>query len=190
MIGWLFRLISQLWNGLGRIRALRPLWRPLNEIFDRIAAVWRIPPLRWIPNLLVATVCALDRNLRRSRYGRRTFFLLLCATVACGLHPPSHWGPWHHYQTGIASHYGWGFYLRKTANREWFLPFYHTAAHRTLPLGITAKVVNLENGKTVYVRINDRGPYVEGRILDLSTSAGKAIGLYGPGTAKVAIYVR
>ena len=62
-----------------------------------------------------------------------------------------------------------------------------TAAHRTMPLGTVLEVRNLENGKKVVVRINDRGPYVEGRILDLSYGAAKKLDMIGPGTVKVRI---
>ena len=62
-----------------------------------------------------------------------------------------------------------------------------TAAHRTLPLGSKAKVTNLNNGKSVVVEINDRGPYTKGRIIDLSHAAAKALGIGDHGTARVSI---
>jgi rare lipoprotein A len=82
------------------------------------------------------------------------------------------------YQVGIASWYGKQFHGRTTASGEDFDMFELTAAHRQLPLGTYVKVTNLRNGKSVVVRVNDRGPYVEGRIMDLSYSAARMLGFY------------
>lgn len=90
-------------------------------------------------------------------------------------------------EEGIASWYGGKFHGRNTANGELYDMHKKTAAHKTLPLGIHVKVVNLSNGKEVVVRINDRGPFVKGRIIDLSFAAAKDIGLIDPGTTKVRI---
>lgn len=90
---------------------------------------------------------------------------------------------------GIASWYGEDFNGRLTANGEVYDMYKFTAAHKTLPLGTVVKVTNLDNGKTVEVRINDRGPYVQGRIIDLSRTAGRAIGMREAGTAKVKLEV-
>jgi len=90
-------------------------------------------------------------------------------------------------EEGIASWYGAKFHGRNTSNGEIYDMHKKTAAHKTLPFGTHLKVVNLSNGKEVVVRINDRGPFVEGRIIDLSYAAGKEIDLIGPGTAKVRI---
>ena len=79
------------------------------------------------------------------------------------------------YQVGVASWYGKQFHGRTTASGEDFDMFELTAAHRELPLGTLVKVTNLRNGKSVVVRVNDRGPYVEGRIMDLSYSAARMI---------------
>jgi rare lipoprotein A len=79
------------------------------------------------------------------------------------------------YQTGLASWYGKQFHGRTTASGEDFNMFELTAAHRQLPLGTYLKVTNLHNGKWIIVRVNDRGPYVEGRILDLSYSAARML---------------
>jgi peptidoglycan lytic transglycosylase len=125
-----------------------------------------------------------------SRIFRRCIFLSAFMLYLLVVYPPSHWGPWRKYKTGVASYYSEGFWFKKTASGERFLPFLYTAAHKTLPLGITVKVKNLENGEVVYVKINDRGPFVKGRIIDLSSSAAKQIGVFKPGTAKVAIYTR
>jgi hypothetical protein len=184
------QFVRWLWRISGRMSLMRPVWRRFDAGFGIFVAVWNVRPVRGLRNLSISAAFGLGGKLETSKRWRRVFLLFACVVAAYLYYPPSHWGPWRHYQTGIASHYGRGFYLQRTANMEWFVPFRYTAAHRTLPLGIMAKVVNLENGRVVYVRINDRGPYVDGRILDLSTAAGKAIGLYGPGTAKVAIYVR
>jgi rare lipoprotein A len=80
------------------------------------------------------------------------------------------------YQVGIASWYGKQFHGKTTASGEDFDMFELTAAHRQLPLGTYVKVTNLKNGRSVTVRVNDRGPYVEGRIMDLSYSAARMIG--------------
>ena len=93
-------------------------------------------------------------------------------------------------QVGTASWYGPGFHGQETASGEPFNQHALTAAHRTLPLGTKAKVTNLETGQTVDVTINDRGPYVSGRHLDLSRAAARRIGLIKKGTAKVKIEVQ
>lgn len=90
-------------------------------------------------------------------------------------------------QVGIASWYGPGFHGSKTASGEIYNMFKLTAAHKTLPLGTYVKVINLENGKSVIVKINDRGPFVKGRIIDLSYAAAKRLGMLKKGTAKVKI---
>jgi len=91
------------------------------------------------------------------------------------------------YEKGYASWYGPKFHYRKTANGERFNMFKHTAASRTLPLGTYVLVYNLENGKYTVVRINDRGPYVDGRIIDLSMAAADEIGMLRKGVAKVLV---
>jgi rare lipoprotein A len=90
-------------------------------------------------------------------------------------------------QTGLASWYGPEFHGKKTASGEIFNMYQLTAAHRTLPLGSYVMVTNLRNGKSVRVRINDRGPFVRGRIIDLSYAAAKLIDLIGPGVAPVKV---
>jgi rare lipoprotein A len=82
-------------------------------------------------------------------------------------------------EQGLASYYGREFHGRKTANGERFDMNGLTAAHRTLPFGTVVRVTNLSNNKSVTVRINDRGPFVEGRIIDLAQGAAKQIGLDG-----------
>ncbi len=90
-------------------------------------------------------------------------------------------------QTGIASFYANMFNGRKTANGEIFSNNKMTAAHRTLPFGTMVLVTNLANGRQVIVRINDRGPYVKGRIIDLSRAAAQEIRMVGRGVAKVRV---
>ncbi|WP_457679850.1 septal ring lytic transglycosylase RlpA family protein [Thermovibrio sp.] len=90
-------------------------------------------------------------------------------------------------QVGIASWYGPGFHGSRTASGEIYNMYKLTAAHKTLPLGTYVKVINLENGKSVIVKINDRGPFVKGRIIDLSYAAAKRLGMLKKGTAKVKI---
>jgi rare lipoprotein A len=93
-------------------------------------------------------------------------------------------------QEGIASWYGQGFVGRKTASGERFDARAMCAAHRTLPLGTIVRVTNLRNGRTVEVRINDRGPVTRARtrrILDLSRSAAAALGMAHAGVAKIRI---
>ena len=88
---------------------------------------------------------------------------------------------------GIASWYGPGFHGKKTASGEVFNMYEMTAAHKTLPIHSYAQVTNLNNNKSVIVRINDRGPYSHNRLLDLSYAAAKKIGIHSAGTGKVEI---
>jgi rare lipoprotein A len=90
-------------------------------------------------------------------------------------------------QKGIASWYGPTFHGKKTANGEIYDMHAMTAAHTTLPLGTWVRVRNRANGKEVTVRINDRGPFVHGRIIDLSKAAADALDLIGHGTGKVQV---
>jgi rare lipoprotein A len=91
------------------------------------------------------------------------------------------------YQLGVASYYGQAFHGRKTANGEIFNMYKLTAAHRVLPLGTMVKVTNLTNGRWVEVKVNDRGPFIEGRILDLSFAAALELEMVKAGTARVMI---
>ncbi len=92
-------------------------------------------------------------------------------------------------QYGYASYYGPKFHGRRTASGEIFNMYAYTAAHRYLPFGTIVRVTNLENGKSVIVRINDRGPFKAGRIIDLSYAAAKKIGMIKKGVVKVKIEV-
>jgi rare lipoprotein A len=90
-------------------------------------------------------------------------------------------------QTGLASWYGKDFHGKKTSNGETYNMNAMTAAHKTLPLGVFVKVYNPKNGHETVVRINDRGPFVKGRIIDLSYAAAKKMGIDRAGTAFVRI---
>lgn len=92
-------------------------------------------------------------------------------------------------EDGVASWYGPGFHGKTTANGEKFDTNKSTAAHRTLPFGTMIRVVNSANGKSVVVRINDRGPYAKNRIIDLSKAAAKEIDMIEQGTAMVSLYL-
>src|SRR3989441_8564631 len=92
-------------------------------------------------------------------------------------------------QVGVASWYGPGFHGNRTANGEIYDQYELTAAHPSLPLGTRVMVTNLENGRAVQVRINDRGPFVGGRAIDLSYAAARTIGMVGPGTVRVRVEV-
>ncbi|HLV12338.1 MAG TPA: septal ring lytic transglycosylase RlpA family protein [Trueperaceae bacterium] len=92
-------------------------------------------------------------------------------------------------QEGKASWYGPGFAGRRTANGEVFDPSQLTAAHRELPFDTLVRVHNLQNGRSVVVRINDRGPFKGGRVIDLSRAAAEAIGMLGSGVADVKLEV-
>lgn len=94
-----------------------------------------------------------------------------------------------HSESGMASYYGNEFQSRKTASGERFDQGKLTAAHRTLPFGTHVKVINKQNGRSVVVRVNDRGPFVKGRIIDLSRSAFKSIASTNAGVISVHIQV-
>jgi rare lipoprotein A len=111
----------------------------------------------------------------------RHFWLAALALAACAAALPA--------EEGLASWYGGKFHGRRTASGEIFDTRQLTAAHRSLPFGTWVLVTNLENGKSVTVRINDRGPFVEGRVIDLSLAAAAAIGLAGKGVVPVRLQV-
>jgi len=90
-------------------------------------------------------------------------------------------------QTGIASWYGKDFHGKRTSNGEKYDMNAMTAAHKTLPLGVYVKIRNTDNGNEAIVRVNDRGPFVKGRIIDLSYAAAKKLGVEVVGTAPVRI---
>lgn len=122
-----------------------------------------------------------------------TAVLVLAALTACG-GGRSHRGPEglsrkERIQVGVSSWYGKEFHGKPTASGEPFDMYDLTAAHRTLPLGSRCKVTNLENGRQTVLKINDRGPFVKGRILDCSYGAAQRLGFAGKGLAKVRIEV-
>ena len=129
-----------------------------------------------------------DRRTAWNAGGRRTLpyafgigLALLVASCATGRGA--------HEERGMASWYGGKFHGRRTANGEVYDMYGMTAAHKTLPFNSMVEVRNLDNGRSTVVRINDRGPFKRGRIIDLSYSAAEEIGMIGPGTAKVKIRV-
>lgn len=94
-----------------------------------------------------------------------------------------------HQLSGKASFYGQYFHKKRTASGEYYNMYRMTAAHKTLPFGAIVRVTNLENGKSIKVKINDRGPYVKGRIIDLSRSAFKKLAPIAKGVLKVKVVV-
>ncbi|MDO5483334.1 MAG: septal ring lytic transglycosylase RlpA family protein [Desulfovibrionaceae bacterium] len=90
-------------------------------------------------------------------------------------------------EVGVASWYGPGFHGKKTANGERFNQYAMTAAHKTLPLGTKVRVTHLSNGRSILVRVNDRGPFVDDRVIDLSRGAAQRLDMIGSGTARVRI---
>lgn len=134
-----------------------------------------------------------------SEFGRRLLLAALLLTLAVGmggcrrkprLVPPPPPPPTEaEAETGLASWYGHPYHGRPTSSGEIYDMNAMTAAHRTLPFGTWARVINLENNLVTSVRINDRGPFVEGRIIDLSRAAAEVIQMLGPGTALVRVEV-
>jgi rare lipoprotein A len=96
---------------------------------------------------------------------------------------------WSYDETGIASWYGEAFHGKDTANGETFDLNAMSAAHRTLPLPTIVQVTNLDNGRSIQIRINDRGPYARGRIIDMSRRSAQLLGFEAQGTAKVRVKV-
>ena len=123
----------------------------------------------------------------RSKIGCAAVGILLIVSAVAGFARESDAGVAS--QDGVASWYGPGFHGKKTASGETFDQYAMTAAHRKLPLGTQVRVTNLRNGREVEVEINDRGPYVQGRIIDLSKAAAQKLGLLDPGIARVRVEV-
>ena len=115
--------------------------------------------------------------MRGRRAAPATAVLLLICLSACAT------------RTGVASWYGPRFHGRTTANGERYNMLGLTAAHRTLPFGTYVRVTNLANGRDLVVRINDRGPFVKGRILDLSYTAAKILDISKTGTMQVKLKI-
>ncbi|OQW48461.1 MAG: hypothetical protein A4S09_04590 [Proteobacteria bacterium SG_bin7] len=107
------------------------------------------------------------------------FFVISCAS----------WQKGNYIESGNASWYGKQFHGRQTANGDKYNMFSMTAAHKTLPFNSQVKVVRRDNGNYVIVRINDRGPFIRGRVIDLSYEAAKALGIVDIGEAAVELYL-
>jgi len=122
-----------------------------------------------------------------------TVAVCVFVTTGCSLPPLSSWHPTqaahggHYIEVGTASWYGPGFGGNRTSSGEIYDIVDMTAAHQTLPLGTRVVVTELANGRSVEVRINDRGPFAKGRIIDLSYAAARELALVGPGTAEVRV---
>lgn len=116
-------------------------------------------------------------------------FLSLVSTVSHAKSHGRHHGSHHvrHHSHSNASWYGPGFHGHRTASGQRFNMFALTAAHKTLPLGSKVKVTNNNTAESVVVTINDRGPFVRGRIIDLSYAAARAIGLNGVGNVSLKV---
>ena len=150
----------------------------------------------WLSLLLCLTAYACGRHfVRPARHPSKKLIVLSEKTKGRGLKPYVINGGRYYpipdsegfVQSGMASWYGREFHGRPTANGEVFDMHKKSAAHKILPFGTYVKVVHLSNKKQIIVKINDRGPFVKGRIIDLSYAAAKEIGLIGPGVARVKI---
>ena len=135
-------------------------------------------------------------NLSPFSVGGLSLVIVVGGLVGCGGGPrpapsfPEGAGyPIGYVERGMASWYGPGFHGNRTANGERYDMHELTAAHRTLPLGSVAQVRSLTNGRSVTVRINDRGPFVKNRIIDLSYRAARELGMLGEGTGRVEVAV-
>jgi rare lipoprotein A len=121
---------------------------------------------------------------------RLILVLLLACIIGCSSVPLKSPPKWTGYkESGKASFYAMKYQFRKTASGERFNQYSKTAAHKKLPFGTKVKVTNVKNGKSVVVKINDRGPFVKGRIIDLSRSAFSSIGNTASGVISVRIEV-
>lgn len=133
-------------------------------------------------------------SIRYSHIARICALLAVLVLIACGRpYSPDYYGTGDildgKTQVGLASWYGDKEHGRKTASGERFNKNAFTAAHRTLPFGTVARVTNLENGRDVIVKINDRGPFVRGRIIDLSYGSARSIDLIRSGVSRVKVEV-
>lgn len=139
--------------------------------------------------MILSTACLHRPRLARLLAGGFCVLALLVLS-ACGSTPKSGGRVSSgHSESGMASYYGNEFHGRKTANGERFDQGKLTAAHRTMPFGTRVKVTNTQNGRSVVVRINDRGPFAKGRIIDLSSSAFKSIASINAGVVPVRVQV-
>ena len=122
---------------------------------------------------------AVPRVEARSRFGNPPFYEVFGKRYYV---MPSSVG---YIERGVASWYGPGFHEVRTSAGEPYDMYAMTAAHKTLPLPAYVRVINLQNGRSIVVRVNDRGPFVPGRILDLSLAAAQALGMIGRGVMRV-----
>ena len=119
----------------------------------------------------------------------RLLLLTVMLVSACNPTGADLSGMWEPYETGIASWYGEDYHGSTTANGETYDMESLTAAHRTLPFNTMVRVINREDGSAVTVRINNRGPFVEGRVIDLSRRGAREIGIIERGLVEVDLYI-
>lgn len=166
---------------------------------------WRLLALLVLLAPVVAA-CATNHGVKRKAFTSREFGVAVSPRVYTGKYPPHGGGRYlpntpyvvagktyrpvdgpGYVQTGEASWYGQDFHGRRTANGEIFGAYYLTAASPVLPIPSYARVTNLENGRSVLVRVNDRGPYLQGRVADLSYEAASVLGFVDKGSAQIRI---
>jgi rare lipoprotein A len=136
----------------------------------------------------MAVVWSMVRTFLRRALALVIGALVVASLAACGTKPPLRETP-SYKANGLASYYGKKFHGRRTASGERFNMHAMTAAHRNFKFGTRVKVTNLKNKRSVTVRINDRGPFTRGRIIDLSYAAAKKIGMIADGVVRVKIKV-
>ena len=124
---------------------------------------------------------AVPQKEPRARYGNHSPYTVLGKTYTVMSSSKGY------HERGIASWYGSKFHGRRTSSGEPYDMHLATAAHKRLPLPTYVEVTNLDNGRKMVVKVNDRGPFVKGRIIDLSAGAAKQLGFYRNGTAKVRV---
>ncbi len=122
-------------------------------------------------------------------FKKRRLLSILCSVILLTSCAGKSYFRFGNVQKGLASWYGPDFHGKLTSNQEIYNMHALTAAHKTLPFGAYVRVTNLNNGKSIVVRINDRGPFIKGRIIDLSYAAAKKVGMDITGVAPVKIKV-
>jgi hypothetical protein len=189
IVAFTLTAIAETWKAIGKIEVCEKFCLATADFFRGIGKIIRfIFIIPWRIGELAGKRCDASIAARRMFL---IFVLLLGGLYYHYCTPAFDWGKWYYCEDGTASYYGKGFYFQRTASGEWFLPGpFYTAAHKTLPLGTVVLVVNERNKRRVVVRINDRGPYIDGRIIDLTKAAAAEIGVYEPGTAPVTLYTR
>lgn len=123
------------------------------------------------------------------KFFKSNFFILIFVIIFLTSCHRMEYSPTGNVQNGLASWYGSDFHGKKTSSKEIYNMYDMTAAHKTLAFGTYVMVTNLKNGKSVMVTINDRGPFIKGRIIDLSYAAAKVIDMIGPGVVPVRIEI-